>query len=250
MFKLSIAVTVRMISSRRITAGTIEPALIIGRPCTEVTQIDLMRHVAVTLQYFGGLPYIDTVLSATEKMSLPRLSYQECADKACHNLVDTQIILTRGLFANSCVIPINRKQIRCHTSNTYNYNTEYAKKAAEAFGELLTLVESGQTQYALAQFDYSDSFCSTRHFPVLTSSIEYFRITIRSRCRFGMIINITISNWNMTKLWGPKIYGLVEHDNIIHQPTANYVNLYGMENGLPLSEDSPRFVCQQLCYPN
>lgn len=34
------------------------------------------------MQYFGGLPYIDTVLSATEKMSLPRLSYQECADKA------------------------------------------------------------------------------------------------------------------------------------------------------------------------
>lgn len=48
------------------------------------------------------------------------------------------------------------------------------------------------------------------------------------------------SNWNMTKLWGPKIYGLVEHDNIIHQPTANYVNLYGMENGLPLSEDETK----------
>ena len=44
----------------------------------------------------------------------------------------------------------------------------------------------------------------------------------------------------MTKLWGPKIYGLVEHDNIIHQPTANYVNLYGMENGLPLSEDETK----------
>jgi len=29
------------------------------------------------MQYFGGLPYIDTVLSATEKMSLPRLSYQD-----------------------------------------------------------------------------------------------------------------------------------------------------------------------------
>lgn len=47
-------------------------------------------------------------------------------------------------------------------SNTYNYNTEYAKKAAEAFGELLTLVESGQTQYALAQFDYSDIYNHTK----------------------------------------------------------------------------------------
>jgi hypothetical protein len=34
------------------------------------------------MQYFGGLPYVDYVLPAGEKPTLPRLTYQECADKA------------------------------------------------------------------------------------------------------------------------------------------------------------------------
>ncbi|MCE6982622.1 RagB/SusD family nutrient uptake outer membrane protein, partial [Pseudomonas frederiksbergensis] len=37
---------------------------------------------------------------------------------------------------------------------TYDYDEEFAKKAAEVFGELLTLVEGGQTQYGLAEFKY------------------------------------------------------------------------------------------------
>ena len=34
------------------------------------------------MQYFGGLPYIDEVLSPSEVLRNPRLKYQECADKA------------------------------------------------------------------------------------------------------------------------------------------------------------------------
>ena len=40
----------------------------------------------------------------------------------------------------------------------YNYDEEYCKKAAQAFGELLTLVEGGQTQYALAEFKYKNVY--------------------------------------------------------------------------------------------
>ena len=36
-------------------------------------------------------------------------------------------------------------------ASTYDYDTNYAQQAAEALGELLTLVESGQTQYKLVQ---------------------------------------------------------------------------------------------------
>ena len=61
-------------------------------------------------------------------------------------------------------------------SNTYNYNTEYAKKAAEAFGELLTHVESGQTQYALAQFDYSDIYNHTKSASASNSYSEIFQL--------------------------------------------------------------------------
>ena len=34
------------------------------------------------MQYFGGLPYIDTYLDLNSELNLPRLSYQECAEKA------------------------------------------------------------------------------------------------------------------------------------------------------------------------
>jgi len=50
------------------------------------------------------------------------------------------------------------------------------------------------------------------------------------------------SNWGTTKTFGPKVNGLVEHDNIIHHPTANYVKLYGMENGLPLDDPNSGMI--------
>jgi hypothetical protein len=54
--------------------------------------------------------------------------------------------------------------------------------------------------------------------------------------------DINGSNWNFAKLWGPKVNNLVEHDAIIHMPTANYINYaYGMENGLPLDDPDSGF---------
>ena len=49
------------------------------------------------------------------------------------------------------------------------------------------------------------------------------------------------TNWNTSKVWGPKINSLVEHDNVIHQPAANYVNFYGMANGLPITDPASGF---------
>ena len=49
------------------------------------------------------------------------------------------------------------------------------------------------------------------------------------------------SNWNTTKVFGPKVAGLVEHDNVIHQPTANLVEMYGMANGLPIDDPASGF---------
>lgn len=34
------------------------------------------------MEYFGGMPYVDTYLDANAEQRLPRLSYQECADRA------------------------------------------------------------------------------------------------------------------------------------------------------------------------
>jgi hypothetical protein len=42
------------------------------------------------------------------------------------------------------------------------------------------------------------------------------------------------ANWNCAKIFGPKVAGLVDHDNIIHHPTANLIDQYGMANGQPI----------------
>lgn len=231
------------------------------------------------MQYFGGLPYIDKVFSATEKLTLPRLSYAECADKAGAdfkkaadllpiNWDNTKVganttgknqlrinkIMALGYLGKNYLwagSPLMKNGAQTGGSQTYNYDATYCTKAAEAFGELLTLVEGGQTQYALAQYAYkdiynhikadgdtvksrfADLFYTTGQGWLMPGSVEaIFR---------GPSTDYNGSNWNTTKTFGPKVQGLVEHDNIIHQPTANYVNFYGMANGLPLNDPQSGF---------
>lgn len=227
------------------------------------------------MTYFGGLPYIDEVLS-DDDVTLPRLSYQECADKVGADLRKAADLLpidwdnttvgqnTFGknqLRANKIMAlgylgknylwagsPLMKNGAQLGGANTYNYDEEYCKKAAEAFGELLSLVESGQTQYALAEFNYSDiynhkSANSSKSFSSIfyTTGQNWLMPGTTEAIFRGPSNDANGSNWNTSKTFGPKVQGLVEHDNIIHQPTANYVNLYGMENGLPLDDPESGF---------
>lgn len=117
-------------------------------------------------------------------------------------------------------------------------------KASEALGELLTLVESGQTQYALAEYDYENIYTHEKSKDAATRFSDNFYTrkqnwlmpgTVEAIFR-GPSSDFNGSHWNTTKVFGPKVAGLVEHDNVIHQPTANAVNMYGMANGLPLDD--------------
>ena len=144
------------------------------------------------MQFFGGLPYVDTYLDSKSELNLPRLSYQACADKAAADFRKAADLLpvnwdrtsagaaTQGkndlrinkimalgylgktyLWAASPLMKNGARLGASKDGKTYDYDGEYAKKAAEAFGELLRLVESGQTQYALAEFKYKDANATT-----------------------------------------------------------------------------------------
>ncbi len=127
---------------------------------------------------------------------------------------------------------------------TYDYDTDLARQAAEVFGELLELVETNQTEIQLAKFDYknvydhekaasveNDSFYS---FLFYTTGWGWRQPGVCEAIMRGPSSDYNGSNWNFTKTWGTKIGSLVEHDNVIHQPTANYVNYaYGMADGTP-----------------
>lgn len=229
------------------------------------------------MQFFGGLPYVDEVLSSTGSLTLPRLSFQECADRCGEdfrkaadllpiNWDNTTVgkntlgkndmrlnkIMALGYLGKVylwAASPLMENGAQLGGYQTYNYNTDYAKKAAEALGELLTLVESGQTQYALAEFKYDDIYnhvksasASTCYSDIFYTYQQGWKVPGTCEAIFrGPAEDFNGSNWNMTKLWGPKINNLVEHDNVIHQPTANYVNYYGMANGLPLDDPNSGF---------
>ncbi len=139
----------------------------------------------------------------------------------------------------------NGAQIGALTNGvTYKYNKELAAQAADALAEAIANVEAGRTPYALADFNYSNIYDHTAEGGSKSNFSDIFRTTGQGWKMPGSceaIMRGTVpqegengSNWNFTKTWGPKVNGIVEHDVIIHQPTANYINYaYGMANGEP-----------------
>lgn len=225
------------------------------------------------MEYFGGMPYVDTYLDANAEQRLPRLSYQECADRAAADFRKAADLLpinwdktsagaaTQGkndlrinkimalgylgktyLWAASPLMKNGAQIGASKNGKTYDYDQEYAKKAAEAFGELLSLVEAGQTQYALAEFKYSDIYNHEKS-PDANSCFSDIFYTKKQNWKMpgtveaifrGPSPDFTDSNWNTSKVFGPKVQKVVAHDNVIHQPTANLVEAYGMANGEPI----------------
>ena len=225
------------------------------------------------MEYFGGMPYVDTFLGDNAEQRLPRLTYQECTDKAAADFRKAADLLpinwdktsaglaTQGknelrinkimalgylgktyLWAASPLMKNGAQAGASKNGKTYDYDQEYAKKAAEAFGELLSLVETGQTQYALAEFKYSDIYNHERSADANSCFSDIFYTkkqnwkmpgTVEAIFR-GPSADFNGSNWNTSKVFGPKVQKVVAHDNVIHQPTANLVEAYGMANGEPI----------------
>lgn len=232
------------------------------------------------IAFFGGMPYVDTVLDGSQALTLPRLTYQECAKKCAEdfraaadllpNDWDKTAVGKKTLGKNElritkvCALgymgkvllwaasPLNNLRAEVGASkngDTYKYNVELAAQAADALGEALAQVNSGKTPYALAEYKYSDIYNHVAKDGSKSNFSEIFYTTGKNwkqpgsteAILRGPYIGENSSNWNFTKLWGPKLNGIVEHDALIHQPTANYVKYYGMANGLPLDDPESGF---------
>ena len=233
------------------------------------------------IAFYGGMPYVDTVLDGSQVLTLPRLSYQECAKKCAEdfraaadllpNDWDKTTVGKKTLGKNDiritkvCALgylgkvllwaasPLNNlgkaEKGASKNGDTYKYNTELAAQAADALAEAIGEVNSGKTPYALAEYKYSNIYDHEADKSSKSNFSDIFRTTGQDWKMPGSTEAITRgphigengSNWNFTKLWGPKLNGIVEHDALIHQPTANYVNYYGMANGLPLDDPDSGF---------
>lgn len=202
------------------------------------------------MQYFGGLPYINTVLPSDEPLRLPRLSYSVCADSAAadfrraadllpidwdktttgkktegKNQLRINKIMALGYLGKDLLWAGSPLMNYASTGNK-SYNQDFCKRAAEAFGELLNLVESNQTQYSLVTFDkYSDIFFTNgQNWKMPGSTEAIFR---------GPSWDANSTNWGFSKQYQPG--DILKDGTVVFSPTANYVDYYGMANGLPIN---------------
>lgn len=216
------------------------------------------------MQYFGGLPYIDHAIAADQPMTLPRESCQACAEKAAKDFREAAELLpidwdkssvgrnTLGkngfrinkitalayegkslLWAASPLVKNCDDKMNVNgNASTYDYDTNYAQQAAEALGELLALVETGQTQYKLVDFaDYSDLFYTWNKNMLPPGSTE------------NILRDIPTDAWQNSHFGVFTEFGgsILTGGMAASQPTANYVNYYGMKNGLPLDDPESGF---------
>lgn len=232
--------------------------------------------------YFGGLPYIDKAFEATNIPELPRLSFQECADRCAEDFqkaydllpLDWDETLAGMQTSGKNDLRINKFMALCYlgkcylwagsplmkefekTKNggvaqllgaskngkTYDYDEKYCRLAAETLGKALEMVNRGVVNYELAEYKYSniydhekDENSETNYSDIFYTHKQNWLMPGSTEAIFrGLSPDGNGSNWNCSKIFGPKVAGLVDHDNIIHHPTANLIDQYGMANGQPI----------------
>jgi starch-binding outer membrane protein, SusD/RagB family len=205
------------------------------------------------MNFWGGMPYIDTELPADEAPRLPRLTWQQGAEKVAADFKRAIDLLPvnwdntdagKATFGNN-ELRVNKIMAMCYLGKTYlyagspfmnkvsggsaTYNTDYCKKAAEAFGDVLKMVEAGQTQYALVSFDKYSEILQTNgqagRMPGLTEAI--FRGPSYDWGATGLSLNRQYLAAQILEARSWSLY-----------PSANYVNYFGMANGLPINEQN------------
>ncbi len=227
--------------------------------------------------YLGGIPYIDTLLNGSEK--IPRPTFQECAKKAAQdfgeaakylpdNWDNSQVgsstygkngiritkataLAYQGKMLLYAASPLAKNGAQLGGSQTYNYDTELAKEAAEALGQSIELIESGKTPYEWAEYNYASEKDLIDHKQSSSNSYDDIFYTIDANCkqpggkeammRGTPFSQLNAADWGFACVWGPQENGLCFAEAIL-QPTANYVDYaYGMKNGLPLNDPDSKW---------
>ena len=210
--------------------------------------------------YWGGLPYIESVLASDAQFNLPRESYQENAEKMAADFQRAADLLpidwdntpagsrTKGnnafrpnkiwalSYLGKCLLYAGSPLMQNGGENdNRSYNADYCKRAADALGKVLTMVEGGQTQYALVSFDkYSTLFYTKEQNWLMPGGTE----AIMRSPTYG-----ADSYWRQMNSY--QLSYICDGDGIILCPAANYVNYFGMANGLPLNDSNSGFSKSQ-----
>ncbi len=203
------------------------------------------------MRFYGGLPYIDKVLSPTEELTVPRLSYKETALKVAQDFEDAAALLPvkwddtetgQATLGNNGVritkihaLSFLGKNLLYAASPMMNesstgvsaYDEDLCKKAAAAFAEVIKICNETEA-YKLQSWDTrTDNFW-------VWSSGNKTRPGGTEVIMDQMIYDVSYTRWTTVRASSPVQFGA--GNNKVEVPTHNYVKNYGMANGLPIDD--------------
>ncbi len=208
------------------------------------------------MQYFGGLPYIDTLLVASQEMKVPRLNYKETALKAAKDFRKAADLLPIDWDdTNAGKLTLGNNALRAtriealgylgrnllyaaspmmnESSTGVNaYDTELCKQAADVFAEVIRLCnETGA-------FKLEPWETRTNNFWVWSPGNRE-RPGGTEVIRNQSIYDVAYTRWCTNRTSNPVQFGA--GNTRVEVPTHNYVENYGMANGLPIHDPNSGF---------
>lgn len=202
---------------------------------------------------YGGLPYIDKYLTPEDNLEIPRLNYQETTDRIVEDFDraaellpedwDKTALGSRFQGANGgratkgaayalkarCLLYAGSPLMNFESTGSYEYNTEYMKRAAVAANDVFKLVDKGVYE--------------------LTDFTEYYGMFGRNDGTFPWskeTIFAKINKWagkdNQTFRNGRQMTpARFEGNAVCYTPTQNLVDEFEMINGLPISDPESNY---------
>ncbi|MEL6591762.1 MAG: RagB/SusD family nutrient uptake outer membrane protein [Bacteroidota bacterium] len=200
------------------------------------------------IRFYGGMPYIEVALDPSDDMRFPRLRYAETTQRLIQDLDEAAGLLpadwnatalgalfsggTQGRATKGAALALKAKALLYAASplmnnemgNGYTFNTDLATQAAEAAAEVIQLAEQGVYRL-LAWSEYSDNFYRNDGTYLWSDEVVWDAIQPSQGKSQMSVFHGRVFN---AARW--------EGNAVMEAPTANYVELFEMDNGLPIDD--------------
>ena len=195
------------------------------------------------MRAWGGVAYVDSVYAPNDEIRMARLSYRECAMKAAADFRKAAELLpaswdettvgqatlgqnagrlTKGAaysYLGKNLLYAASPLMNGVSTGSYTYDQALCKEAAEAFNEVIKLTNQGYHGFeSWADYHKNFYFIGVRQMPLGKEIIFNNPIFMHKRWDYGESTLQTLGAWGLYA-----------------SPTANYVEYFGMANGLPIN---------------
>jgi hypothetical protein len=203
------------------------------------------------MQWWGGMPYLERPMEATDEFNLPRISYRECSLKAAADLRAAADLLpldwdqttvgkvTLGnnrqraskimalSFLGKVLLYAASPMMNEESTGKTGYDAELCKQAAEALAETINATELPGSIFKLESWGtWTDNFWvdspGKNKMSGGTEAIMLPTVKGPTSVRYFFPYNFTI--YGMGGTWS------------VETPTHNFVKSYYMANGLPITD--------------